>query len=95
MSAVMVSRQNPGTVLVLKGDKPLYLWFHPKRRVVAYASNANYLCEALEDDPGWRPLDIPPMTLVQFDHESLASHLARPFHFTVQRRRSNMPKGII
>ena len=95
MSAVMVSRRDPGTTLVLKGDKPLFLWFHPKRRAIAYASDEDYLFEALEDDPGWRPLGIPPMTLVQFDHESLANHIARPFLFTVQRRRNTKPEGIL
>ena len=95
MSAVLVSRRDPGTIIVLKGDKPLFLWLNPKRRAIAYASNEDYLFEALEDDLGWRPLDIPPMTLVQFDHESLGNHLARPFHFTVQRRRNIMPEGII
>ena len=95
MSAVMVSRLDPGTVIILKGDKPLFLWHHPKRRVVAYASDEEYLFEALEDDPDWRPLDIPAMTLLMFDHEALAKPLARSFHFTVQRRRNILSEGII
>lgn len=93
MSAIIVSRRAPGTVLVLKGDKPLALWLHPKRRVVAYASDEDYLFEALEDDTGWRPLDIPQMTLVMFDHEAIRNFATHPFHFTIQPRRSIMPRG--
>lgn len=93
MSAVMVSRRDPGTVLVLKGDKPLALWLHPKRRVVAYASNEEYLREALADDAGWRPLEIPPMTMIVLDHEAIGAFVTRSFHFTVQRRRTHVLRG--
>jgi hypothetical protein len=93
MSAVMVSRRDPGTIIVLKGDKPLYPWLHPQRRVVIYSSNDDYLRETLKGDSGWRPLDIPPMMLIQFDHEALVSYDSNPFYFTVQRHRSHMAGG--
>ena len=94
MSAVLVSRRDPGTVLLLKGDKPLTLWLHSKHRVVAYASDASYLMDALEGDPGWRPLDILPMTMVVLDHEAIGSFTIRPFHFIVQSRRTTIPRGV-
>lgn len=94
LSAVIVSRRDPGTVLILKGDKPLSLWLHPKQRAVAYASEETYLAEALSGDKGWRPLDILPMTLARFDHEAIRDFDTHPFHFTIQPRRSIMPRGI-
>lgn len=95
MSAVMVSRRDPSRVIMLKGDKPLFLWHHPKRRAIAYASSEDYLCKALGDEPGWRPLDIPVMTLLALDLEEIATPIAQPFHFKVQRRHSTHPEGVI
>jgi hypothetical protein len=94
MSAILVSRRDPGRILVLKGDKPLSLWLHSKRRAVAYASKEHYLDAVLSGDKGWQRLDIPSMTLVVFDHDSIQDFRTYPFHFTIQSRRSIMPRGI-
>lgn len=93
MSAVIVSRQAPGSILVLKGDKPLSLWFHPNRRVVAYASELRFLIDALEGEPGWLPLDIPPMTMIALDHEAIMPLTTRTFYFAVQSQscRASIP----
>lgn len=85
MSAVIVSRRDPETVLVIKGDKPLYFWFHPKRSVVAYASDENFLYEALEEDAGWCRLEIPSMTMLILTHMAIASFGTKPFRFIVMK----------
>jgi hypothetical protein len=94
MSAVIVSRRDPGTILILKGDKPLSLWLHRQHRAVAYASEETYLHEALSGRNDWRPLEVPPMTLVVFDHEAIRDFDPQPFHFIIQSRRSTMPRDI-
>lgn len=94
MSAVLVSRKDPGHIIVLKGDKPLSLWLHPKRRVVVYASEESHLAEALAGDKGWRPLDIPPMTVAVLDHETIKDFKTQTFHFTVQARRTGIFQGV-
>lgn len=55
----------------LKANKPLALWWHRKHRVVAYASDEDYLDDALVGERGWRPLDVPPMSLFFFDTNRL------------------------
>ena len=94
LSAVLVSRRDPGTIIIIKGDKPLHLWLHPKRRAVAYASEEIFLHRALSGEKGWHPLEIPPMTLAVFRHDDLREVSTRPFSFTIQSRKSIMPRGI-
>lgn len=51
MSAVLASRLDPGTITVLKGNKPLCLRIHYQHRVVLYASVAHRPAGGL---PAWR-----------------------------------------
>lgn len=60
ITAVMASRLDPETILVLKGNRPLELRFHPRHRAVLYASDAAYLDAVLDEEPGWAELAIPP-----------------------------------
>lgn len=94
LSAVLVSRRDPGTIIILKGDKPLHLWLHTKRRAVAYASEEVFLHRALSGDEGWHPLEIAPLTMAVFRHEDLRDVSTRPFSFTIQSRKSIMPRGM-
>ena len=87
MAAILASRLDPETVLVLKGNKPLELRFHARRRVVLYASDPAYLDAALEDDPDWAELDIPPMSLMVFRHGDLKDCAVEPLEFIAQARR--------
>jgi amidophosphoribosyltransferase len=94
MSAVIVSRRDPDTILILKGDKPLSLWLNRRYQAVAYASDETYLHKVLSDKKGWLPLDVPPMTLVVFSHEAIHDFHTKLFHFTIQPRRSIFHRGI-
>ncbi len=42
ITAVIACRTDPGTVLVLKGNRPLELRWHPRRKAVLYASDPVY-----------------------------------------------------
>lgn len=91
MSAVMASTAVPKTVLIVKGNKPL-IFLHSRRyRAIAYASDISFLLRALEDEPGWEELRVPPMTLAAFDCERLTNCRQEPFTLgfpTVRGRRS-------
>jgi len=91
MSAVMASTALPKTVLIAKGNKPL-IFFHSRRcRAIAYASDISFLLRALEDEPGWDELRVPPMTLAAFDCERLTDFRQELFALgfpTVGGRRS-------
>ncbi len=87
MSAVLASRFAPWTVLVLKGNKPLSLFLHRKHRVVAYASEPEWLEYAVAGEKGWRQIEAPPMTMLTFEHRDIADFRAETFRFTAQERR--------
>ena len=92
MTAVLASRLDPETILVLKGNKPLELRFHYRHRAVLYASDAAYLDAVLDEERGWCELSIPPMSLMVFRHRMLRDFSIEPFEFIAQaRRRKNAP----
>ncbi len=87
MTAVLASRLDPETVVVLKGNKPLELRIHHRHRAVLYASDPAYLDAALDEEPGWAELDIPPMSLIRFRHRNMWDFSIEPFEFVAQARR--------
>ena len=94
MSAVLASRLDPGTITVLKGNKPLSLRYSRKHRAVLYASEAEYIEAALDDLRGWRELEIPPLTMLTFRHENLKEWQSHPFKFVCQERKGTLPKRV-
>jgi len=89
MSAVLASRGDPGTITLLKGNKPLHLRHHRRYRLVLCASDA-----ALDGEPGWRDLGVPPMTMLAFVRTDLPAAVARPLTFIAQDRRGTLPAGV-
>ncbi|MFH0778121.1 MAG: hypothetical protein V2A71_05755 [Candidatus Eisenbacteria bacterium] len=72
ITAVIACRTDPGTVFVLKGNRPLELRWHPRRKAVLYASDPAYLDAVLAEEKGWSELPVPPMSLLVFQREDLA-----------------------
>ena len=92
MAAVLASRLDPETILVLKGNKPLELRIHARHRAVLYASDAAYLDAVLHEERGWCELSVPPMSLLVFQHRMLTDFSIEPLEFIVQaRQRKNAP----
>src|SRR5690606_10872661 len=91
ITAVLASRRRPGTVLVLKGNKPLELRIHRRHRAVLYASDPGFLDAVLADERGWRPLLLEPMTMLVFRHESLMEFSRESFTFIAQGKRGKAP----
>ncbi len=67
VSAVLASLQDPATVLMIKGNKPLELRYHKEHRAIVYASDAGHLDVVLAKENGWRVLPTAPMSLLTFD----------------------------
>ncbi len=91
ITAVMASRLDPETILVLKGNRPLELRFHARHRAVLYASDAAYLDAVLDEEPGWAELAIPPMSLMVFRHRMLSDFSIEPFGFVAQEGKRSRP----
>ena len=92
MAAVMASRQDPETTVILKGNKPLELRIHRRHRAVLYASDPTYLDAARDDERGWRELAVSPMSLMVFRHGDVMDYSTEPLEFVTQaRRRKNAP----
>ena len=56
MSAALVATTRSNEIILLKGNMPLEVRFHPKRKIVAYASEPGILTYALKES-GWE--DVP------------------------------------
>lgn len=94
MSAVMLSKLDPESIVVVKGNKPLELRYHAKRRAILYASEAAFLDMALAGERGWRVLSIPPMSLVIFRCRSLSDYLEEPLKFGSAQVRRTLLGGV-
>ena len=84
ITAVMSCRTEPGSVIVLKGNKPLELSWNKRMRAVLYASDALHLDAVLDGEPGWRELSVSPMNMLSFRHEDLFRFSVEPFAFVTQ-----------
>jgi len=87
ITAVIACRTDPGTIFILKGNRPLELRWHPRRKAFLYASDPAYLDAVLAEEQGWRELPVPPMSLVVFRRENLAAYSVELFEFVAQERK--------
>lgn len=79
ISAVLASRQDSKTILVIKGNKPLELRYHKEHQAIVYASDAAYLDLVLDKENGWRTLPTIPMSLLTFHCDDLPHYSSEPF----------------
>ncbi len=79
ISAVLASRRDPETVMVIKGNKPLELRHNEEHRTIVYASDAAYLDVVLAKENGWRALLAAPMSLLTFHCNDLPRYISEPF----------------
>jgi glucosamine 6-phosphate synthetase-like amidotransferase/phosphosugar isomerase protein len=88
ITAIMTCRTEPGTVFMLKGNKPLELRWNKRMRAILYASDSIYLDAVLAEEKGWRDLPVPPMSLAVFHHEDLITYSTNTFEFIAQERKA-------
>ena len=92
MSAIIVAKSDPGTVLIIKGNKPLELVYHSRLRAILYASSAKYLHAALPDTKGWECVTTEPMRIYAFHCSDLPGFQRVPLIFVTQVK-TKAPKG--
>jgi gamma-glutamylcyclotransferase (GGCT)/AIG2-like uncharacterized protein YtfP len=79
ISAMLASRLDTKTVMVIKGNKPLELRYHPEHKAIVYASDAACLDVVLMGDNGWRVIPTTPMSLMMFHCDEILDFSSEPF----------------
>ena len=79
---------------MLKGNKPLCLRIHRQHRVVLYASEPAFIDFAVDNEKGWRELEVPPMTMLTIRYEDVRAIENSEFRFIPQERKGTLPKGV-
>ena len=95
MSAVITTWRDPETVIVVKGDKPLEFRYSARKQVLLYASEAEFLDDALAGEAGWAEVRIPPMSLVVFHCDHLMNYHEEPFEFATDSAVSRARGGSV
>lgn len=79
LSAVMASKTVPESILIVKGNKPLYLRYHEPSNIIVYASDRAYLDGVLLSTLGWREVYVEPMSIITFQCDDLPVFSHVPF----------------
>jgi len=66
VAAALVRLDEPGTVWLVRGDRPLHAAYVPRLRTLFYASERWMLPHALEGLK-WQPVELPPFTVRALD----------------------------
>lgn len=82
MSLALVATSRPEEIVLLKGNMPLDVRLHRRKRAVLYASEACILDLALAGEPGWQalPCDAGEALIIN----TAAIHTPRRYRFTFQ-----------
>lgn len=79
LSAVMASKADPETIVIIKRNKPLELRYHDESNIIVYASDRAYLDGVLLPTLGWREVCVKPMSIVRFHCNHLPEFSYVPF----------------
>jgi glucosamine 6-phosphate synthetase-like amidotransferase/phosphosugar isomerase protein len=81
MSAVLVGTSQPETIYLFKGNQPLEVVYHPRDRVLCYASEASILMRALGVSSGWDVIPVPAGRVLVVNPSQLTKIPQLPFTF--------------
>ena len=81
MSAVLVGTNQPETIYLFKGNQPLEVIYHPRDRVLCYASEASILVRALGVSSGWEVEPVPAGRVLVVNPSKLTNIPQLPFTF--------------
>jgi gamma-glutamylcyclotransferase (GGCT)/AIG2-like uncharacterized protein YtfP/predicted glutamine amidotransferase len=84
MSAVLASTLDPEAVVLLKGNRPIELRYHPVYDVVLYASDKRHMDATLGERNGWQRLALPRMSIITLHCENLIRPYTEPLGFISQ-----------
>ncbi len=59
-----------------------------------YASEADFIDFAVDNEKGWRELEVPPMTILTIRHEDVRAIENNEFRFILQERKGTLPEGV-
>jgi len=80
VAAALISREEPGRLLLIRGNRPLQVRYHARLRTAIWASEALFLDAVLGGDVGWRELALPAMHRLELRTEGDPSRAKpRPF----------------
>ena len=94
MSAVIVAKTDPATVIIVKGNKPLELAYHQRLRAAFYASSGKYLQAAVPNAADWQHMPLKPMTICVINCSGLTEPRRILFDFQAQAK-AMTPKGVM
>jgi len=63
---------------------------------VLYASEAAFIDFAVDNEMGWRELEVPPMTILTVRHQDVRAIENSEFRFITQerKRKGTLPEGV-
>jgi nucleoside-diphosphate-sugar epimerase len=88
----MASKLDPKKVIIIKGNKPLELRYHPEHRVIAYASDPAYLDVALARDTGWQEVRTRPMSIMTFHCDDIPHFSGESFRLAGSTKRTGFQR---
>jgi amidophosphoribosyltransferase len=82
MSVALAATTRPDEIILLKGNMPLEVRLHRKKRVVLYASEARILDVALDGETGWEVIPVLPGEALVFNTAAIHAPQRRVFTFS-------------
>lgn len=79
IAAVLAWTQDPETIIMIRRDRPLYLAWHARRRLLAYASERAILNAATRGESGWHLERLGERTALVFNSNTLPECIAYDF----------------
>lgn len=79
IAVVLAWAAHPESVILIRRDKPLFLAWHARRRLLAYASERTILAEATLGESGWHIESMDENTALMFDVNNLPECAAHDF----------------
>lgn len=94
MTAVMASKTDPETVVIIRGDKPLHLVYHEQHRAIIYTCDARHLARTRSVDRRWTALQLPDMRMLVLNVCGLTEQECQPLVFDARAGRSMMREEV-
>lgn len=82
MSLALVATSHPDEIVLLKGNMPLDIRIHRRKRVLLYASEPRILDAAIGDEAGWEEMPVAPGEALMVN--TAAIHAPHRLRFTFQ-----------